>query len=202
MRYNEFLIERVVNLLEPEDKKKYIDTIAPMLAVSYKDIGGFMNIKDMDELKAELANIAEEPGIWKLVRKNGKIVAATIYKFTKMGRKAVATTGAGGEGGKEGVYHIKGEDVTQGRMYAEVSDAMEHIMINKLGAKKIPNKYVADILGKEIEPLEDGYHYNRMLGNHMHTKIMVGELDAEAWEFLKDQQKQGNHEIKLLDKAA
>lgn len=201
MRYNEFLIERVVNLLEPEDKKKYIDVLAPMLAASYADIGGFMNITDMDELKAELETIADEPGIWKLIRKDGKIVAGTIYKLTDMGRKAVATTGAA-EGGKEGVYHIKGEDVKMKRMYAEVSDKMEHIMINKFGAKPIHNKYASAILGKEVERLEDNYHYKRMLGGHMHTKILVGRLDDEAWEYIKQQVDNGDDDILVIDNAA
>jgi hypothetical protein len=79
--------------------------------------------------------------------------------------------------------------VLKGRQaYVEVSDAMEHIMKNKWKLQAIPVERAAEILGpskklfpptdKDGNPVPpDGYHYSRLLGGEMHTKIMFGNPD-------------------------
>lgn len=201
MRAQEFITERVLNLLKPEDKIEYIDDIAPFMLKSYASIGGYKHKNTLPELTDELYDIAHKDGIWKLIRKQDEIVAATIYKQTPMGRKALMTGGIKDEEGKgkEGVYQVKGEDIAQGRMYAEVSDAMEHILIKKLGGKPIPNKYAGIITGKDVELHDDGFHYSRDLGGEIHTKILVGRLDDDAWEWVKNHE---SEQLKVIDKAA
>lgn len=205
MRSREFLIERVVNLLKPEDKEPYIDTVTDILHKSYAKIGGYKNLADREDLRREVEKLAQKDNIWKLIRKDGEIVTASIYKFTNMGRKALATGTYRKDKddlrGKDGVYQIKGEDITQGRMYAEVSDRMEQMLIDELGAKPIPAKYASVILGKDVEPLEDGYHYNRELGGEIKTKILVGRLDDQAWEWVTAEADE-NPDILIIDKAA
>lgn len=199
---NESVItERILNLLKPEDKMKYISTLAPIMLKSYAGIGGYKHINTLPELTDELHRIAQKDGIWKLVRKDDEIVSATIYKKTNMGRKALMTGGIKDEEkkGRDGVYQVKGEDIAQGRMYAEVSDKMEYILITKFKGKPIPNKYAAIITGKEVQLHDDGFHYSRDLGGEIHTKILVGRLDQDAWEWVKNHE---SEDVKVIDKAA
>lgn len=201
MRAKDFITERVLNLHTPEQKAKYINIITPILHTSYAAMGGYKNIEGEDELRAELEKIAQKPGIWKLVRKGGEIVSASIYKQTPLGRKTLATGAIKDweKQGKAGVYQVKGEDVSMNRAYAEVSDKMEYIMINKFSAKPIPNKYASRILQKSVIPSEDGFHYTRDIGGHQHEKILVGRLDDAAWEWI---QSQDDGDIKVVDKTA
>jgi len=198
MRFSEFLTERVLNLIKPEDKLKHIDVVSDIIHSSYASIGGFKNISDKDDLKHELERMAQNKGIWKLVKRGDDIVSASLYKQTPMGRKGLATGAIKDPRGKEGVYQVKKDDVRTGRAYVEVSGKMEHIMIKKFGAKPIPAEHAQKILGKDVQPSEDGFHYTRELGGHQHEKILVGRLDDSAWDYVQSHQE----DTLVIDKAA
>jgi hypothetical protein len=121
--------------------------------------------------------------MWKLVRKGGKIVAAALYKITN-GRKLVLAGSDGTAEGKKSLYDILSEDIRlkSRNTWAEVSEAMEHLYLNKLGGVPISNNLAEKVLaqsGKQITKLDDGYHYIRKIGNQPYVKIMVGNLPSK-----------------------
>ena len=158
-----------------EEKEKYLDVVWDILQFSYAKIGGVQGTTKEELLNPEI--------MWKMVRRNNKIVSVVMYKTTG-GRKVVLAGSDGTPEGKKGLYDTLAEDIKlQDRnTWAEVSGAMEHIYINKLGGIPIPNDKAEKVLkqlGKEINKLEDGYHYTRIIGDSEHTKIMVGNLPAK-----------------------
>ncbi len=171
------LLESYVNIIDDKDEKeRYFDEVWALLNKAYAKIGGVKGT-NKDEMMQD--NI-----LWKLVRKGNKIVACQIYKLTNHGRKVVLggarkddVTGETDPVAKDAFYKIVDDDVklTDRMAYAEVSDAMEHIYINKKGAQVIPAETVQKLLPhKQIQIQPDGYHYTRMIDGEPITKIMVG----------------------------
>ena len=182
--FGRFLEERFVNLIHDKtEKNKYADDLFSMLQASYAKIGGikgsgFMSPKDMVD------NIP----FWKLVRKNGKIVAASFYK-DKKGRKSVAACTDGTPEGKIGLATIKSQDFE--RAYSEVSEKMLTFLRNNLPkeyfmSKVIPFEEVEKISDEPIERPKAGdeevnhhpdlkqFFYTRLIGGERKTKLMMG----------------------------
>lgn len=178
------LTETFVNLLGDDPAKhEYAEEVFQMLQTAYAAIGGikgrgFSSPEDM------IQNIP----FWKLVRRNGKIVAGSMYR-DKGGRKRVASFTDGSPEGKAGVAEIMANDFQ--RAYFEVSDRALGFMIKQVGVDfvrqyaKTPEE-VAQISGDDIQPVPEtdphlnrfpelkDYFYQRELGGHLHTKIMLG----------------------------
>lgn len=168
--YNELLLERYINLTAENDKRKYGQLVWDMLQVSYEKIGGYKGASSIDEL-------IKTSHLWKLVRRNGKIVAFSLYKDFK-GRKGIGAATDGSEEGKKALYDLWAEDLKLNRAWTEVSEKVEHIKL-KQGFKPIPNKYAAEILNKEILSLNpDGIHYTRLIGGVPYEKVIVGKIDG------------------------
>lgn len=172
---NEHYITLIADKVE---KEKYLDEVSEIMYTSYSKIGG--------RPTHDMADYLADKYMWKLVRKNNKIVAAAIYKFDGENRKYNLAGTDGSPEGKAALYALLKEDIELlGRgAYGEVSDAIEHIMVNKLGAKRIPNKTAQYILtnkfGKQVTDLNpDGYHYTRMINGKPTEKIMVGNIPKE-----------------------
>ena len=164
------LIERYITLLSPTDRTKYIDIVWELMEKAYAKLGGFKSADDKQDL-------IDKTSIWKLVRKNGKIVAVTVYK-DKYGRKCIASGTDGTPEGKAALLQMWLEDTKQNRAWGEFSGPSEHIKL-KQGMKPIPNKYAADILQKPIISLNpDGYHYTRMIGGEPHEKLLAGNVEG------------------------
>lgn len=167
-----------------EQKKKYFDDVVNIIDYSYRNIGGAKQFSSLDE-------ILSDDYLWKLVRKNGKIVACCIYKGNYNNRKLSVAGSDGTSIGKQALYDLWDEDIEmiERGMWAEVSEAAEHILLKK-GVVKIPAEIAAKILhdrGKEVLSIEDdGYHYTRRIGNHELTKLMVGNLPAKYKKYLDD----------------
>lgn len=80
-----------------ELKNQYIDQVWQILQDSYKDIGGLQIFgRPQDLLKAN--------NMWKMVTRNGKVVAVVIYKRRNGGRKLVAGGSDGTDTGKKDFY--------------------------------------------------------------------------------------------------
>jgi hypothetical protein len=174
--YNKLLLERYVNLTDDSDRRKYGQLVWNMLQDSYKDIGGYKGASSIDDLIASSS-------LWKLVRRNGKIVAFSLYKDLK-GRKGIGVATDGTEEGKKALYDLWAEDLKLNRSWTEVSGKTEHIKL-KHGFKPIPNKYAAEILNKEILSLNpDGIHYTRLIGGVPYEKAIVGQIPG--YENVKD----------------
>lgn len=110
------LEERFVNALPKDEelKDKYKNEVWNILQKSYKAIGGikgsgFGSPDDMKKLP-----------MWKMARKNGKIVAVVIYK-DKNGRKVVASGTDGSMKGKKAIINMMSAGIR--RSYGEKSKA-------------------------------------------------------------------------------
>lgn len=175
MLIREVITEHVVNLHTRAQKMRYLDTVWDLLQRSYAKLGGVKGVSSPQDL-------LDTPGIWKLVRRNGRIVTAMIYK-DKLGRKTVVTGTDGSPEGIAGWKEIKTTDAKMQRAWAEVSGAPERIISKDPYAKKIANKFAAVLTGKEILNLNpDGFHYTRLIDGTPVEKVIYGTvyLDAEA----------------------
>ena len=171
MKFSQMLNERFVNVFTPDDKKAYMDELWELLEITYAEIGGLMGASKSDLISA--------PGLWKLVRKNGRIVSGILYR-DMAGRKIRLVLHNNTEEGKSWVKNIIKDDIALGRSWGEVSGALEAVMM-KLGAKPVSNMKAEEILGKPITTLhQDGYHYTRSLGGGTEKEqIILGNL--EGW---------------------
>lgn len=169
------LNEHYVTVTNNNDMNKYVDIVWDMLQNAYKEIGGFLTAKTKDEL-------IKKSSLWKMVRRNGKILAVKIYTSKKGGRKSIACATNGTPEGKDALYSILKEDIKmmdQRQAWAKVSGKMEHLY-NKFGGVVVPSKYVKDILkDKEIFGQKDDGHYSRNIKGEPHEKIMFGWIDPE-----------------------
>ncbi len=174
------LKEAYVNLISEEDKEKYSDVVWEILQKTYAPLGGFKSASSKEEL-------IKDSFLWKLVRRNNKIVAVAIYK-DKYGRKGIAKGCDGSIDGKKALISIIREDMKLDRSWGEVSGKLADIMIAK-GGIPVPNTLAATITGKNIISLNpDGYHYTRMIGDQPHEKIII----AGGQETLKNLEKLGS----------
>jgi len=182
------LVERFVNLLTPEKKEKYADEVWNMIQNAYKKIGGirgsgFQSKEDM------INNIP----FWKVATKNGKVVAIAMYK-DKGGRKRVASATDGTDEGKDKLEMIGKEDLSQKRSYAEVSSSSLKFLLRRWKGPKDIKDYMIlpreaeKVLGDKLKyPVPDSdpeviahpelkkYFYQREIGGHYHTKLMIGK---------------------------
>jgi hypothetical protein len=162
------ILERYINLSKKEDIEPYLKDIWDIMQFSYKEIGGFKTASTPQELLDKI-NFA------KLVRKNGKIVAATLYK-DKYGRKAIGGGYDGSNIGKESLINIFREDATMKRSWGEFSGAPAHLMI-RYGGIPVPNDMAEEILGVPILSKDpDGYYYEREINGEVFRKIIIGNI--------------------------
>ena len=157
------------NLFTKDEFEVYADDVFALMQESYKDVGGLLNIKTVDDLMAE-------GDFWKLVVRNGHVYAAAVYKKTQYGRKAKLMGTDGSAQGKKDLLTIMSEDVREVSRgaYYEVSEAPEHILKTKFGMTPIPVEDVPKIINKSVTPTGDGYHYKRDVGGLVKEKILLG----------------------------
>lgn len=163
------ILEHFVNAKNKEEMEKYKDVVWDILQSAYKDIGGLAGMDNADQL-------IKDSDFWKMVRKNGKIVAVRCYTFKRGGRKSCYS---GSDGTKEGKDAVKGmikDDIrlTDREFWAECSGAMEHIYL-KYGAIPVPAEMAQKIMAdKKFEKIDDdGLHYERKIGDKVHKKLLV-----------------------------
>jgi hypothetical protein len=180
MKSIEFLAERVINLWTPEQKAKYADVVWDMLDRSYQKMGGFKSAANVEEL-------IDTPGLWKLVQRGDTITALGIYKPSEKTKnmKSIATATeteidpekniyVATTQGKKDLIMLKSEDIRLNRSWVEVSGPAEKFML-KLGAQNVPNKFAEFLTGKKILELNpDGVHYTRLIQGEPHEKMIVG----------------------------
>lgn len=179
---NEALIcERFLNAFSKEDMRKYADEVWDILQKAYAYCGGMAGMDSVEQL-------IDETDMWKMVRKNGKIVAVNTYSNKRSGRKICYGGQDGSEEGKIALKKILEEDfrLKDRQSWAEVSGPME-VTVLKQGAMPIP-AYIAELIMKDktFDNIhKDGFHYTRMIGGEHHTKLMVGNFAGK--EFKADQ---------------
>ena len=166
---------RVLYCLDEIDKcaPYFIGIIGNRYGYVPEDITG-LDLDNIEQYKLTFSNEKTD----KLFTKNGKVYACAIYTFKRGGRKLMYCGTDGTPEGKKALYRIISDDLRliDRKAWAEVSDAMEHIYINKHGATPIPAEVAQQLLKDKpfIKIHDDGFHYDRYIGGEVHTKIMVG----------------------------
>ena len=166
-------------LVDDPDNIDITDEIFKMIQKSYAAIGGNFDIKSASDMPSDYNK-------WLAIDVDGDpepdAVSGSKSKPAGMKLTIGATDGssAGTKAYKEEVAKLLNTDGN----YAEMSDAMSHIMIKYYNAPFVDNEEdVQKVLGKEIEwigPHPEGKYpkhpgwYKRKLGGNMHMKILLG----------------------------
>lgn len=176
---SELLLEKFVTVLpadSKEDQLKYATKVWPLIEDAYRYIGGLAGIKTYDAFVKEFVDNEKDDFLWKLVRRGSNITAVKIYKLKKGHRKSVAMACDGTPQGIGDLNMILSEDMRlkERGAWAEVSGKALGKYLN-MGAVILPNSAAETLLpGKQIEYMEDGYFYKRLIKGEMHVKMLVG----------------------------
>lgn len=170
------ITEHFINCFNNEDMLKYADEVWDILTKSYQYCGGMAGMNSSKQL-------IDETTMWKLVRKNGKIVACIVYNDKRGGRKACYAGTDGSEIGVQSLKKIMIEDnlLPDRKAWGEYSGKAVSTMFNQ-GAMPVKAEIAKEIM-KDKEFLEikpDGYYYTRKIGGQPHTKLMMGNPNGKV----------------------
>lgn len=186
---NENLTEHYENLFPKDEEKrhKYKHEVFNKLQKSYEKIGGIAGsgFNDPDDM-------VKNVHMWKLHKnKHGEIIAGKMYKDSKGIRKGVAAFTNGTDEGKAALAKMNKHEAT--RSVTEVSGPALGFLKKTAGEEHL-KKYAKSpedaqrILGKKknisTDNVESHYKekypeikdkfYSRGIGDHAHTKVMIG----------------------------
>jgi len=152
-----------------KEKEKYIDEVWDVLTEGYRKVQGGLHFKSKYELI-----ISTE--FWKVICYKGKVIATTVYK-AKKGLKLVALS-VGNFFRDIAISELK-KVIKRDLKYCwmELSEAAEKFVM-KLGGEKyiFPSAMVARVLGKEVELIDDGIHYIRLIMGTKKEKVLLGTI--------------------------
>lgn len=187
------LNERYVNIIgDNEQKEKYKLVVWDLLQRSYAKIGGIkgsgFNSPD------DMLNIP----FWKLIRKNGEIVAGKMYKDSG-GRKSVAAFSNQTKPGVIALADLVANEFD--RAMGEVSADMLRFVVRSIGMpnavkyaktvdqagkilkKKLNTEHVDPSYLKTYPELAE-FFYSREIGGGQHTKILLGTPNQDIIDYL------------------
>ena len=187
--FKQYLQERFINLVHNDPRKsEYGPEVFSMLQKTYEKLGGIhgTGFRDPEDMAANIP-------MWKLVKRGNRIVTAVLYK-DKEGRKVVASATDGSDEGKAGLIEIFRDDLKLQRSYGErsamsLSFTKKNLGVDTLKANSLTYDQVAAHFKDKEEirkPSEDDPEmvrhpefvdrfYQRKVGDHWHTKLMIGK---------------------------
>jgi hypothetical protein len=174
--FKDFLSEHILSIGFNPDHEKYREThrseMHNLIKNAYKEIGGYAGLGHGSKEESDtIHNDISKLNI-KAVKRDGKISSMNMYK-DQHGRKSVASATDTSTQGKKDFIKTKDEDNKQKRAWGEVSGAVEHLQ-KKLGVPSIPSSRTKELIDKDVNKHDDGYHYDRKIGAEHHTKVMMG----------------------------
>ena len=149
-------------------------------------MAGYESFKGCDDSK----HLIKNPNQIKIAFADNVIIAVSVYTGYAGGYKCVGITATTDpeyrDVGKRAVEKIIQMDVCDfDRFYwCEASGSVEK-MFKKNGGIAIPNTYAEMMIGGVRVLDEDGFHYERMIGNDMENKMIFGFNDIETFELIK-----------------
>jgi len=168
LKFSQFLAEKFYNVFTEDQKKKYADQVWDILVQSYKPIGGLRGIESKKDM---IQNIE----MWKVAKRDDKVVAVILYKDKGTGRKLVAVGTNGSTEGKSMLRDTLSHEFE--RSFMEVSGPFFSFLKKNypdlVKQYTIPPEKAAEILGKEITPTKNGM-YRRDIRGVTLEKIMLG----------------------------
>jgi hypothetical protein len=164
--------ENYKNLQTDSQKQPFVDEVWNLLQSAYEKIGGIKG----NGFKSKEDMIQNIP-FWKIkTNTDNSVTSVLLYKIKDGLRKTVALATNGTLEGKEDLKKMMKEDMT--RSMCEISDStlkfVQRNMPHELEKYKIPFEVADKILhDDEMIPVDD-YFYQRKIGGHLHTKLLVG----------------------------
>lgn len=182
-----------------EKKKSHAKEVFDMVQKSYADQGG---VKGSGFSSPE--EMVKHIPMWKLAKKDGKVISAALYK-DQNGRKRVAASSDGTDEGKKAAGHMMATDLKLNRAHMEVSGKSLSFLKKIADIKPHLHSYEAaekfhksrgDSISKPADddkevarhPELKEHMYSRMLGGHLHTKVMLGHKGNHITEMSKDEE--------------
>jgi len=162
---------------DPKLAKEFFDLIAK----AYSKIGGHLKLKSPASLLGGEVNLFQAIDI----DNDGEVDALKVYKKKSAGMKSVGMGHDGSAAGKQAAIAKSAKSLKSTGFYAEMSDAIAHIMITRHGVKSVnSHKRVEKVLGKKVEwvgahpdgkyPDHAGWYY-RAIGGKKKLKILLGK---------------------------
>ena len=163
-----------MDLCTPEERRLYAQRVWNLIITTYKEYG---NSEDGNLYGAQMENLIETPGLWKLVERDGEIIAGVIFRKFK-GNKMRLVFHNNTREGKNMLKALFLDEFRHGRCWGECSGHLERILREEC-VPMIPNTKAAEILGKEITRLDpDGMHYEREVFPRITKREMLfGRVD-------------------------
>lgn len=152
------LAPRIVLTLDtPESRRAYAEQVWQLIVKTYEEYG---NSEDGNLYGAEIENLIQTPGLWKLVRKGNEIIAGVVYRSFK-GNKVRLVLHNDTREGKDSMKDIFLSEFTHGNCWGEFSGHLEKVL-HGARVPHIPNTQASEILEKPIISLDTaGMHYER-----------------------------------------
>ena len=188
LSFKTYLEERWVNLIgNHPDKEQHAQHVYDLVQKAYKDQGGIhgSGFSSPEDMKKNIP-------MWKLAKNSeGKITAAALYKDNG-GRKRVAIATDGSDHGKAAAARIMTDDINRSRSYSEQSGkslsflkknlpaghlqtlALTHDQVVKMHPDEEITRPPADDPEVLRHPELKDHFYQRKIGGHKHTKLMIG----------------------------
>ena len=177
MKLKKYLTETIDNYFDYNEKQKYSQQVWDIIQRSYAPIGGIHGngFKSIDDM---IKNIP----MWKIFRRGDTVKVIMLYK-SKQGRKRVALGTDGSKEAKEMLAKMLIDEYRTKRTFGEVSDNSLRFIKRQFTEEEfkkfvIPVDIVKKLLPNDVIEDIDGYFYNREIGGHYHTKLMLGNPNA------------------------
>lgn len=169
---SQLITEHFINCKNDTEMKQYADIVWRILQKSYEYCGGIKNIDGPDDL-------IKDTHLWKLLKKNGKIIAVICYTDRKGSRKLCLLGQDGSDEGRKGLKKMLEDDfkLKDRQSWVGVSGKAA-ITALKHGGMPIPSKIAVTYMGSKCKPYDE-YWYSRPIKNsdgkiENHYKVMVG----------------------------
>ncbi len=186
-KFSDIINEGFTNLFSEQQKHPYADLVWGLLHKAYASQGGIKG-SGFDSKEDMIKNIP----FWKVATRGGEVKAVALYK-DRNGRKRVAIATDGTPEGKELLLEMMIEDIKTGRSYVELSGlSLKFLSKNfnvanyAVNVHTVKNKLKEDIRDVPADDPElkshpnlKQYFYQRKISDHWHTKIMLGNINAE-----------------------
>jgi len=169
---NEHILSIGINPKHEKFREQHRKEMHDILHKSYAKIGGYGGHGSGTQAEHEAIHKDISNNVIKATRRNGKITAVNLYR-KQSGRKSIGSGTDGTEQGKKDWKKTSLEDHEQKRAWGEVSGATEHLK-RKMGWPVVPSSRAHKLLKKPIRVHPDGEHYDRDIGGHSHTKVILG----------------------------
>lgn len=149
-----------------------VDRVYRLYCAVYSEIDPKLNILSSDQLLAF--------NRWVLVEDSrGRLAAIALFKTTEAGLKLGILASDGSETGRASAKQLVRLALNEDGVFAEVSGPLEDVLTGRVPV--LSHDLAAQVLGKSVEPCDDGQHYVRHISNvGPRRKALVGRPVVRA----------------------